>query len=83
MKNFVSSYLLRSFMSHSYKNYEDPMKDDKPGNVFCLIAVDYQSFLSLELHTTDKHLKIRGSSSRGPAKIVFFRRETWIFQALE
>jgi hypothetical protein len=45
-------------MSGYYESYEDPIQDDKPVNVLCAIAVNFQSFLSCALQSMDEHLKL-------------------------
>jgi hypothetical protein len=48
------------------------MKDDQPANVFCLITDVNQFFLSRELQSTDKHLKLIVNFSLVPRNFLEF-----------
>ncbi len=58
VNDVVILYLVRSFMSRYYETNADNMMDDEPANVFCLIAVDFQSFLTPSLWLKDEYLKL-------------------------
>jgi hypothetical protein len=55
----VSSYLVCAYFSRNCENYEDRMRDEESGDVLCLMAIDFQSFLSRTLQqVTDQQLKL-------------------------
>jgi hypothetical protein len=54
----ISSYLICLYLSRNLECYEVKMSEDKPANVLCQIAVDFEMFLSCALSSSDKHLKL-------------------------
>ncbi len=56
--NVVSTYLLRSYMHCHYEIYVNGLIHDDPADLYCLIAVNYHSFLMQLGQSTDEHLRM-------------------------